>query len=274
MRNRPQETQMNQKIYQQELLEWNRNALHYEFEEKLPFLKIYHQQIFKKKEIPKKYQKILDIGCGVGHFTNHLQQNSGSQIIGVDYAQEMIRVARKRYPKIKFVCAPAEKLPFKDNSFDAIVAVSLLHHLKAQGLLDQGVKEIFRVLKPEGLFCGIDRQDRLLANLLEAFIDRIKNLFKIFKKNQSFSGTAHEMAINKDDIAKITNLGFFLTHQSYLSSLPYKILAVITNFILYAGGQKPAILFQKLTFPLAFFCENRLNFSWFCTDRCLVFKKE
>lgn len=264
---------MEKEIYDQELAEWNLNASHYELENKLPFQQVIYREIYQKSGFSSKYKKILDAGCGAGHFAAFIQRKTGNQIVGVDFAKEMINVAQKKYPKIDFICTSAEKLPFKNNSFDAIFAISLLHHLKAQDLLQKGAREFYRVLKPKGLFIAVDRQDKPLPNFFEAIFAVFKKVFKFFKGKHSASGTVHEVAIAQKDISILLKQGFILLKQAPICSLLFKILGVATNFILYLFGQRIACRFQKLTSPLAVLSERNLNLSWLSTDRCLVFKK-
>ena len=68
----------------------------------------------------------------------------------------MIKKAKKylsEYPNkhISFQVANASKLPFKDNSFDAVFGFWVLHHVKDW---KRAIDEIYRVLKPEGYFSG------------------------------------------------------------------------------------------------------------------------
>lgn len=92
--------------------------------------------------------KVLDIGSGPGNVAAHLAK-IGAEVVGVDFSSEMVAAARKMYPKISFEQADAEELPFEADSFDAVVANYVVHHL-AQPRKVFG--EIFRVLKPGGRF--------------------------------------------------------------------------------------------------------------------------
>lgn len=51
---------------------------------------------------------------------------------------------RKRYPRLKFVEARIEKLPFRDNKFDTVVCTHTLEHIQD---LAQGISELRRVAK-------------------------------------------------------------------------------------------------------------------------------
>jgi len=89
------------------------------------------------------YQKILDVGCGIGQFEQKLQNLN---ITGLDNSEEMLIEARKRSDK-KFILGNAEKLRFKDSSFDAVFYVTTLEFIDDY---KKSIDEAVRVLEPEG----------------------------------------------------------------------------------------------------------------------------
>jgi ubiquinone/menaquinone biosynthesis C-methylase UbiE len=96
--------------------------------------------------------KILDIGCGFGTFVLVCRQNS-YKAYGIDLAKYEIEFAQKRF-SIKFPnvsgiyqFASAERLPFKDNTFDVVTLWNLLEHVPDYRLV---LTEADRVLKRGG----------------------------------------------------------------------------------------------------------------------------
>lgn len=74
---------------------------------------------------------LLDIGCGEGYYT-HAFATIASHSWGLDVSKPAIRAAAKRYPQVSFCVASSQRLPFSDNSFDAVVRIyapclSLIH---------------------------------------------------------------------------------------------------------------------------------------------------
>ena len=64
---------------------------------------------------------ILDIGVGGGRTTPYLS-SLASRYVGIDYAEEMIRACRKKFPGLDFRTVQADELDgFADASFDAVV---------------------------------------------------------------------------------------------------------------------------------------------------------
>ena len=95
----------------------------------------------------KKNNIILDAGCGTGLLMKKLS-NFG-EIWGIDTSSEALKLAKKNnITKIKK--ASVEKIPFKDNRFDAIVSIDVLYHREVKNDL-AALIEFKRVLKPGGI---------------------------------------------------------------------------------------------------------------------------
>lgn len=105
---------------------------------------------FFKKNF-KKEKDILDIGCGDG-YGSYLLSQIGYKVDGVDFSEEMIDHAMKQdYSKdINFSQADVCHLPFKDQKYDGIMAINVLEWTE---IPSEGLLEINRVLKNEGLLC-------------------------------------------------------------------------------------------------------------------------
>ena len=86
--------------------------------------------------------KLLDVGCGTGISTGIWKETKLK--IGVDSCIELLRIAKKKYPGCMFICAKAEALPFKDNSFDAIICLTALHNFDSA---ERSLAEMKRVGK-------------------------------------------------------------------------------------------------------------------------------
>jgi demethylmenaquinone methyltransferase / 2-methoxy-6-polyprenyl-1,4-benzoquinol methylase len=88
----------------------------------------------------------LDVACGSGKLTAELARLAGpsGRVVGLDFSAEMLEVALREHPAIKFVEGDALNLPFDDESFDvATIAFGL------RNLADpvRGLREMLRVVK-------------------------------------------------------------------------------------------------------------------------------
>jgi len=107
-------------------------------------------------------EQVLDIGCGTGTLTrdiaNALSNKTRSLCIGLDAAEEMVKIARiksSKIPNIRFAAAIAEELPYPSGKFDAAVSTFFFHHIHFE-LKKKVLAEVARVLKPGGRFLIVD----------------------------------------------------------------------------------------------------------------------
>src|SRR5213082_1614524 len=91
---------------------------------------------------------ILDVGCCPGYVSATAAER-GAIPIGLDFSEEMIAIAKKKFPRIEFRQGDAQNLPFPDASFDRVVANFALLHLANPA---RACAEAARVLKSGGRF--------------------------------------------------------------------------------------------------------------------------
>lgn len=92
---------------------------------------------------------ILDLACGTGRFTE-LALNLGNSVVGADISMGMLEWAQRHlgnHDDLRgWLCCDAEKLPFKDNSFDCVIAVRFMNLLpqKARQRMLQEIRRVSR----------------------------------------------------------------------------------------------------------------------------------
>ena len=75
---------------------------------------------------------------------------AASSVVGIDLSVDMVRGAKSRYACLAAVGADVCRLPFADGVFDVIVSNSTLDHMDSMDLIEQGLAELQRVLRPGG----------------------------------------------------------------------------------------------------------------------------
>ena len=93
--------------------------------------------------------RILDVGCGTGVLLAALAERwPRAALTGVDPTGEMLARAGQRLPlSTNLQQAPAEVLPFPDDSFDLVISTSVFHYV---GEPEKALQEMHRVLRPGG----------------------------------------------------------------------------------------------------------------------------
>lgn len=106
--------------------------------------------------IPEDFSgKLLEIPVGTGILTMPLyRQLPSAEITCVDYSPEMLERAKRRghaLGNVRFAQGDVGNLPFEDGSFDTVLSLNGFHAFPDK---EAAWKEVFRVLKPGGTFCG------------------------------------------------------------------------------------------------------------------------
>lgn len=141
--------------------------------------------LFEKIDF-SKVNRLLELGCGNGKLW---QENKidlrNREIFLSDISEGMVdEVRNKLGSDFNCIVADAEKIPFKDAYFDSIIANHVLFYLND---LNQGLKEISRVLKPNGvLYCSTYGSNHMkeITDIVQSFDSRINlsnhSLYDVF----------------------------------------------------------------------------------------------
>lgn len=114
--------------------------------------------------------RVLDVGSGPGYVTARAAQH-GAQVIGVDLAEAMVRLARQLHPGLYFEVGDAQVLAFPTGSFDAVVGNFALHHLPHQL---QALESFVRVLVPGGRLAMTVWDEPTRCRFLGLFTDSVR----------------------------------------------------------------------------------------------------
>ncbi len=111
-------------------------------------------------------QRVLDVGCGMGHLLYELTQVvPGLEINGIDLSRYALGHAKEEIRE-RLQYGKAQEIPFGDNTFDLVISLAVLHNLKVFDL-KKAVQEIERVSKGNSyIMVESFRNDREEVNML------------------------------------------------------------------------------------------------------------
>lgn len=146
--------------------------------------RIWRKKVLKEVD-PKPGQVVLDLAAGTGS-SSIVFLKPGVRVIASDFSNGMLEVGRQRHPELEFVFADAMKLPFENNSMDAVTISFGLRNVEKPKV---ALQEMLRVLKPGGkvVICEFSRVTVPgIRNLYEFYLKRIlPRLSSLLAKNSA-----------------------------------------------------------------------------------------
>lgn len=123
-------------------------------------IQLYHHVA---SSINLKGKDLLEVGCGRGGGSSYIVRYfKPSSMTGVDFSGKSIEFCKKFYSVkgLSFYVGDAESLPFEDNKFDAVINIESSH---CYGNMNQFLREVFRVIRPDGhfLFADLRKKDEI-----------------------------------------------------------------------------------------------------------------
>jgi SAM-dependent methyltransferase len=100
---------------------------------------------------PQDESTILDCACGRGFYLNMFRYVSGCKLVGLELDAKIIRKAQHNVghlPHLLLTNANIYTLPYAENTFDGVILSEILEHVERDV---DGLREVFRVLKPGGV---------------------------------------------------------------------------------------------------------------------------
>src|SRR5947209_620302 len=90
--------------------------------------------------------RVLDVATGTGDLAIELARR-GAEVVGADFSDEMLAIARRKAPGLRWEHANALHLPYADGEFDAATVGFGARNFSD---LEQGLSEMARVVRPGG----------------------------------------------------------------------------------------------------------------------------
>lgn len=129
--------------------QWNEAAGKYSEDQEQSEYAAFNKAFVKERFRVLKGERVLDLGCGYGYYTEYFRSIGGSPV-GIDGAQTMIDIAQKTYPECSFSVGDITKiLPFGADSFDIVFCNQVLMDIED---IQSVLAECHRILKRDGVF--------------------------------------------------------------------------------------------------------------------------
>ena len=114
---------------------------------------VFKPELVRQMEIAKE-DKVLDLGCGTATSTILIKKAClEAELVGFDVDLKILGIAQSKIKKAGFDIAlnlgTGLCLPYRDSSFDRVASSMVLHHLTRENKI-RALKEVFRVLQPDG----------------------------------------------------------------------------------------------------------------------------
>lgn len=143
------------------------------------FIQLYD---YVASQIPIKDGEILEVGSGRGGGSSFLSRyHHPKSITGIDYSKSAIKLSNELHGNVDnlfFKLGDAENLPFKDNTFDAVINIESSH---CYGNMERFLSEVSRVVKPGGYFGWADLRAKDMVKETEFAFEK-SNLTCIYNK--------------------------------------------------------------------------------------------
>lgn len=172
-------------------------------------------QSFVKQSCVKLLQiapcsNVLDLCTGTGDLSGFVKKFQPDAIVtGIDFSEKMLEIAKTKNNNINYFLGDATNLPFPDCTFDyALMGFGLRNILNAE----KAINEVYRILKPGGLFMHLDFGEKnFLNHLFDMVIPHLTGIFTENKFAYSYLINSKKQFLCPDDLIKdFESKGFIL----------------------------------------------------------------
>ena len=155
--------------------------------------------------------RLLDVGCGTGA-ASRAAASLAASVVGIDLSPEMIRQARdlaEGLDNVTFEIADAERLPFDDGAFTALLCSNAFHHYPDPR---RAVDEMTRVLGPGGrIVLGDACSDLAAARIADAFLRRFEpGHVRLYRANE-LGAFLQAAGVSRVELKRLNGGGFAIT---------------------------------------------------------------
>ncbi|WP_124727084.1 class I SAM-dependent methyltransferase [Staphylospora marina] len=172
---------------------------------------------FMEQVIDWRGKRVVDIGCGGGIYTKEMLRLGAEHVVGIDFSEAMLSVAKTEHKGIEFRKGDACDTGLVAGSFDLVFSRALIHHLRD---LTAYFREVFRILKPGGI---VMTQNRTIADcqlpgsprhLRGYFFERFPRLLQV-EQSRRHSHEDVVRALLETGFAGVVCKSFWETRKTY-----------------------------------------------------------
>lgn len=165
---------------------------------------------------------VLEIGCGTGSMWANVRPPEDCHVKLTDLSPGMLETAKVNTAHLKasYVVCDAMSLPFEDNTFDIVIANMMLYHVPD---IAQALKEIRRVLKPEGRFYAATFGEHGAVEAILAMLElpcSVNHRFTLQNGHAQLAPYFQQVELyTREDALDITNLNDLIAYLRSMSGM-------------------------------------------------------
>jgi SAM-dependent methyltransferase len=168
--------------------------------------------------------RVLEIGAGLGEHIAY-EDLANTQYHALELRPEIADEIRSRHPQIQVVTGDCqESIPFPDASFDRVIAIHVLEHLPN---LPAAVRQIHRILKPDGEFCAVIPCEGGLAYGLARLISSKRIFERRYRMRYDIIMRTEHVNLPGEIFQELA--AYFETHDT--SYFPLKVPSISMNLV-------------------------------------------
>jgi demethylmenaquinone methyltransferase/2-methoxy-6-polyprenyl-1,4-benzoquinol methylase len=148
-----------------------------EYDSIVSFCTFGQDSLWKKQilRIIDKHDRILDLACGTGILSSMLINTSAGHVMGLDLSFDYLQIAKSKMKNFLVVNSTAERIPYKDESFDSIMSSYLAKYVNIKMVVD----ECWRILRPNGIIVFHDfiyPKNSIMQRLWDRYLRILKTI--------------------------------------------------------------------------------------------------
>ncbi|MBO6633374.1 MAG: class I SAM-dependent methyltransferase [Rhizobiaceae bacterium] len=233
---------------------FDREAIDYDARHTDIALQEYRDRFYRQRlcDFDMQGTKVLDAMCATGIDTPFLIAR-GADVQGLDISKNCAAVYEKRFGK---PCAVASihETSFDDSSFDIVYVSGGLHHIAH--LLDDAMAEIFRILKPGGIFCFTEPN-------ADSWIDKVRKTW--YSSSEKFGSTERALSY-RHDLLPFLSMGFeeedYFTGGNVAYMLIFQSHNITSSTSILQRLKRPAFLLERMIDKIPYSPSFFLSARW------------